>query len=423
VPRSNTPIPATSWPGRVTALILFTGLALGLVVPKVAGGVFLLLALMGIIWLEPGLARRRLELDSHERLLVFSVLAFVGVWLLSWLVHGLGPIGGDDVGRILRLLLIIPAYLFLARVDGLERGWWSGLAAGAAIAGIYAIAFALAGEPSGWADRVEGPTNPIYFGGITLAFSLMLLPRVADPETAMGERVMMAGAVILGLTASAISGSRGAWLALIPMLMVYLFTLGSRQTTAWRFGVPLALLLVAATLTLLPGVPLGHRIVEAFESFSASGDEILRDDTLAVRWAMWQLSFEQLREAWIFGLGPDGFRAALEKAVAQGRLPDWFLEYHHPHNQFISAALIAGVPGLLTLVLLFGVSIRRFALLWQTGLQRTRLIGWSGLAAISVVVVMSLSESIFQRNSGIVWFALFMAAGHALVRVRRRAEL
>lgn len=423
VPRSDARIPATGWLGRLTALVLFTGLALGLVVPKVAGGVFLLLALMGIIWLEPGLARRRLALDARARLLTLVVFSFVGVWLIAWLGHGLGPIGGEDVGRILRLLLIIPAYLFLARVDGLDRAWWAGLTAGAVIAGGYAIAFTLVGEPGSWADRVGGPTNPIYFGGVVLAFSLMLLPRVADPESGLAVRLWISLALVLGLTASAISGSRGAWLALIPLLALYLVTLGTRQHPAKRFGIPLLIVALAVVLAFLPGVPLGQRVLDAFAFSGSHAAEIVREDTLAVRWALWQLSFDQLRDAWLFGVGPDGFRAALEAAVEQGRLPGWFLEYHHPHNQFISALLIAGVPGLITLVLLFAVPIGRFARLWRTGLERTRLVAWSGLAAVTVIAVMSVGESIFQRNSGIVWFGLLLAGSYAVVRVRQRREL
>ena len=423
VPRSDALISATGWLGRLSALLLFTGLALGLVVPKVAGGTFLLFALMGIIWLEPGLARRRLDLDAHERLLTLVVLLFVGVWLVAWLGHGLGSVGAEDVGRILRLLLIIPAYIFLARVDGLDRAWWAGLAAGAIVAGGFAIAFVLVGEPGSWADRVGGPTNPIYFGGVALAFSLMLLPRVADPESAPAVRIVMSLALVLGLTASAISGSRGAWLALAPLLVLYLFTLGTRQHPAKRYGVPLLIVVLAVALAFLPGIPLGQRVIDAFASSGSYGAEIAREDTLAVRWALWQLSLDQLRDAWLFGLGPDGFRAALEQAVGQGRLSDWFLEYHHPHNQFVSALLIAGLPGLITLVLLFAVPIGRLTRLWRTGLERTRLVAWSGMAAVSVLAVMGLSESIFQRNSGIVWFGLLLAGGYAMVRVRQRREL
>lgn len=423
VPRSSLPIPASSWLGRITALILFLGLALGLVLPKVAGVAFLLLALMGIIWLEPGLARRRWDLDGHERLLIFAVIAFVGVWLLAWLGHGLGPIGGEDASRILRLLLIVPVCIFLARVDGLERAWWSGLAVGAAVAGVYAIAFAVAGEPGSWAERVGGPTNPIYFGGVVLAFSVMLLPHIADNDAPPFVRALMAAAIVLGFCASALSGSRGAWLALLPLLVLYLLTMGTRQVPAVRFGLPLAIMVLAAVISMLPGVPLGQRIIDAFASFDAASGEIMREDTLAVRWKLWQISFDQLRDAWLFGVGPEGFRSALEQAVADARVPAWFLEYHHPHNQYISMLMIAGLPGLVTLLLLLTVPLRRFAMLRHTGLERTRLCGWAGLAAIAVLAVMALSESIFQRNSGIIWFALLLAAGHAMVKVRYRGEL
>jgi O-antigen ligase len=419
---SKARVPETSWLARLASLFLFLALALGLVLPKVAGAAFLLLALMGIVWLEPGLFRRRWDLDRHERLLAFVVVLFVAVWLSAWFMHGLDEVGRDDVGRILRLLLLVPLYLFLARVDGLERVWWTGVGAGAAIAGGYAIGFAWIGQPGEWADRVGGPTNPIYFGGIVLAFAVMLLPRVADLHLEPWKRLIAAAAIALGLIASALSGSRGAWLTLVPLLALYLATLGTRQRPAWRFGLPLAMLLFAVGLSMIPGIPLSERVVDAVTSLTQGGG-LVREDTLSVRWALWSLSVEQIREHWLLGLGPDGFRAALEQAVASGRLPEWMLEYHHPHNQFLSAMLIAGIPGLISLCLLFGVPLRRFTMLWQSGLRRTRLIGWSGLAIVAVIAVMGFGESIFQRNSGIVWFALLTASAYAQVQVRHRLEL
>ncbi|MGK7296760.1 MAG: O-antigen ligase family protein [Candidatus Wenzhouxiangella sp. M2_3B_020] len=423
VPHDVKVVSETSWLARATALVLFAGLAFGLVVPKVAGGSFLLLALLGIIWLEPLLLRRHWRLDAHERLLTFSVVAFVLVWLVAWLAHGLDPVGADDVGRIARLLLVVPVAVFLARVDGLERAWWGGLAVGCAVAGAYAIGFAWGGEPGAWAERVGGPTNPIYFGGVVLAFAVMLLPRPADASLDGPTRMAVSAAIALGLIASALSGSRGAWLALAPLLVLYLLTLGARQRPLWRYGVPLAIVAAAVLLALIPGVPLGERVADAVRSLSESGGGLARDDTLAIRWALWDLSIERIGEGWLFGHGPGGFRAALEQAVASGELPAWMLEYHHPHNQLLSVLLIAGLPGIAALALLFGVPLARFARLWRSGLERTRLIGWSGLAAVTVLAVMSLGESIFQRNSGIVWFVLLTAVAYAIVRVRYRREL
>ncbi|MDT8407976.1 MAG: glycosyltransferase [Wenzhouxiangellaceae bacterium] len=421
--RAFSRVPASNWLARVSSLVLFTGLALGLVLPKVAGAVFLLLALLAIIWLEPWLLRNRWNLARHEKLLILAVFAFVATWMLAWMVHGLDSTGHDDVGRILRLLLIIPVYLFLRRVEQIEWSWWWGLAAGGAIAGGYAIGFAVVGEAGQWAERVGGPTNPIYFGGIVLAFALMLLPRIADAELHRSARLAIAASVLLALGASALSGSRGAWLALPLLLLLYQFTLGTRQTPAWRIGLPLAILTFVVAISLLPGVPLGQRIGDGLSSMTRSEQAARPDDTLAIRWQMWRISGQQIRQDWLFGGGPGNFRAALEQAVADGRLAPRFLEYHHPHNQYLSVLLIAGLPGLFSLLLLFGVVLRRFTSLWQTGLERTRMLGWSGLAAITVLSVMSVSESIFQRNSGIVWFGLLIAGASAMVTSRRRREL
>ncbi|MFU8877196.1 MAG: O-antigen ligase family protein [Wenzhouxiangellaceae bacterium] len=422
-PRGGVLVDADSVLGQVVRLILFLGLALGLVVPKVAGGAFLLLALIAIIWLEPGFLRRKTHLDRHERLLLLAVSLFVGVWLLAWAGHGFGPTGLEDAGRILRLLLIIPLVMFLSRVDGLEQGWWSGLTAGAALAGIYALWFALAGQQGEWAERVGGPTNPIYFGGVVLAFSLMLLPRVADAALAWPLRLLAGLAVALGLAASALSGSRGAWIALLPLLLLYWFTLGTRQSRRWQLGLPLAIVVFALLLAFLPGVPIGQRLAEGFSAIGSLTDEISPYDTFAIRLAMWQVALDTVSGNWWTGTGPAGFRSALEEAVASGALQPWFLEYHHPHNQYLSALVIAGIPGLISLLLLFGVPAWRFIQLWHTGLERARLIGWSGLVAVTVLAVMALTESIFQRNSGIVWLALLMATSFALVRVQQRREI
>jgi len=424
VPRGGALVGAESWLGRVTALILMVALGFGLIVPKLAGGALLLLALIAIVWFEPGLKRHGVSLDRHERLLVFAVLAFVGIWLANWVGHGLDAVGRDDVGRILRLLLIIPIALYLGRVDGLERGWWTGLALGCATAGGYALWFVLSDQPGEWAERVGGPTNPIYFGGIVLAFALMLVPRITDTSLAASKRALAALAVALAMLASALSGSRGAWLALPPLMLLYLTTLGTRQTPRARLGVPALILIFFFLLALLPGVPLGERLLDAWTALTRDqAVPLSREDTLGIRWALWRLSGDALQSAWLFGLGPDGFRTALEQAAEAGALPEWMLEYHHPHNQYFSMLLIGGVPMLLALVLLLGIPIRRFAQLWHTGLERSRLIGWSGLVALTVIAVMGLSESLLQRNAGIVWLALLTGAGFGLVRDRQRAEL
>lgn len=410
-------MPATSWLGHGTALIVFLALALGLVVPKVAGAAFLLLALVGIIWLEPLVFRGAWRMRPEERRLAIVVVAFVAVWLLSWWVHGLHPIGFDDVGRILRLLLIVPLVLFLSRVEGLARGWWAGLTVGAIGAGVYAIGYALGDQSGEWAERAGGPTNPIYFGGLAYAFALMLLPRAADPRLASGARIAAAAGVVFGLVASAMSGSRGAWLTLPPLLIIYVLYMAPSATSLRRFSAPALVLALAAGLSFAPGVPFGDRLVDAWDSISTSDAALDLEDTLAVRWALWKVSAAAIAEHPWAGGGPGLFRDALEQAVAAGQAHPGLLRYHHPHDQFLSAWLLAGPIGLVVLLALFALPP---VLIWRAltaaPAYPARHLAWSALTGVLVMLALAVGESIFQRNSGVVWFALLIALGLALAR-------
>jgi len=411
------------WLDRAVALIIFLTLALGLVLPKVAGAGFLLSGLIAIVWLSLNHGWRLSDLSPLERLMLMAVALYVLVWIAGWLVNGLRPEGADAVSRILRLLLIIPLLLFVRRLDGVERAWWLGLTLGAAIAGIYALWFFLTGDSGGFEVRVSGTTNPIYFGGIALAMGLMLLPRVQDPNLPVRHRVLTAFAILLAIAASALSGSRGAWLALPPLLIVYLFTLGANQPWRWRFGVPAFLTLITLVIMVSPITPMSQRASAGITDLVAFVEGHHSEGTIGRRVGLWQTAGDVIREHPLTGGGPGSFPNALAQAVAEGRLGEHLLNYEHPHNEYLSALVQAGVPGLAALLLMLAIAIKRLARVWHTGLQGTRYLGWSGLAGLTTIAVMGLSESLFERNIGIVWFSFFTAVSLALVHARRRQEL
>jgi O-antigen ligase len=270
---------------------------------------------------------------------------------------------------------------------------------------------------------VGGATNPIYFGGIVLAMGLMLLPRLQDTSLPGWVRGLAALAIIMAVSASALSGSRGAWLALPPLLILYFYTLGARQSVRWRLGLPIAVVALALFALLNPLVPMSERATTGVAEVSTLLQGESSDGTLGRRVAMWKIAGEVAGQNLLTGAGPGGFRQALEVAVAEGRLDPFYLEYRHPHNQYLSALTHAGLAGLAILIILLGLTLRRHVRLWLTGLERTRYLGWTGLVAITMLATMALTESIFERNAGIVWFSLFTALSIGLVHARRRQEL
>ncbi len=414
---------APVWLNRLVAITVFAVLALGLIIPKLAGAGYLLLGLTGLVWLSIRNCWRPGDLVPIERLLFMAIVLYVLVWIGGWLINGVDPAGFDAIGRIARLLLIIPILLLIRQLDGIEQAWWRGLTVGALLAGGYAWWSYLSGQVGPFGERVVGTTNPLYFGGISLAFALMLLPRLRDFSLPAPVRLVAVAALILAISASALSGSRGAWLVLPALLIIYLFTLGASQPARWRYGIPAAFMLIAALFVLSPQSPMSERSLDGFEDVAAlvRGDKA--EGTLGRRLALWEIAADIIIEHPLTGAGPGEFPHRIERAIDAGELPADYNAYHHPHNEYLSALTHAGIPGLIALILLFGIALRRHGRVWQTGLKRTRYLGWSGLAGLSTLAVMALSESLFERNSGIVWFGLFTALSAGLIHARRRQDL
>jgi O-antigen ligase len=415
-------VPAGHWLSRIVAGIMFLTLAVGLVLPHALGIGFFLVAIMAMVWLTRHRLWGRMDLTKHERLLLFGIFVYVGVWVIAWLAHGM-PVGASALDRTLRLLLIIPVYLFIRQVDGLERAWWLGLTIGAIGAGSYALWQVLMHTSGPFVLRVEGTTNPIYFGGIALIFGIMLLPRISDGRLPTAIRALAAFAVFMALAASALSGSRGVWIGIPIILGIYLWTLGLRQPPRWRFGVPAVLLLLTLAVIMLPHSPLVERTVIGLFELIALAEGRVAEDSIGLRMELWHLAWRTGIEHLPLGGGPGAYREAIELAVANGRLDERFLAFRHEHNQFFTALTIAGLPGLLSAVLLFGLPQLRFTRLWQSGLERTRFLGWCGLSALLLLTVLALSESLFERNNGVLWFSLLTAFSAGLVQSRRRTEL
>jgi O-antigen ligase len=404
---------------QVVALILFLTLATALVIPNVLGAGYFSLALIAMIWLTRNRAWHGGHLSQGERALVMSVLVFVGIWVLAWAVHGFTDEGTRAGGRIWRLLPLIPIFLLLRRMDGLERSLWNGLVAGGIIAGGYAIWFVASGQTgihhigdSGF--RVEGTTNPIYFGGIALAFALMLVPRVIDDRHSPTVRTLALIAIVLAFTANALSGSRGAWLAVPILIVVFFFTLGARQSPAWRFGTSITLLVLSILALTAPMLPMHERLGETWIEVKLIGDGINSEGAIGLRLKMWSVAWTQFLENPWLGAGPGAYQDALHATATANDWHPIMLRYRHPHNEYLSALTNAGIPGLVSFMAMFAVVAVRFFRHLLAADRDQRFLAWCGLAGIVTLAVMAGSESIFERNTGVAWFALLTATLSAI---------
>ncbi len=410
----STRVTADSTLSRLTGAVLFATLALGLVVPNAVDAGLVALVLLALGWLGLSGAWRRPGIGGLERLYPALPLIYVLAWLAAWAWHGLPEAGIGMAERLPKLLAIVPLYLFMRRVDGLDGAWWNGLVAGCLIAGGYALWYTWTGQESVHGVRVPGPTNPIYFGGLSLAFALMLIPRLADERRSMPARLLTIAAIVLAFVANALSGSRGAWLAIPALLAIYFFTAGAGQPLRWRLGVPFVIAALSLVVLLSPILPMSDRLDETLAELSVMADGGNGTGGFGRRVQLWEVAGGLIGAEPLSGTGPGSFRQGLVESVESGVHDKVLLRYDNPHNQYLSALIDGGAGLLACLVALFAAPILLVLGLSRRYSRQCRYLAWCALAAGAVLAIMALSESIFERSSGVVWFALLTSVSTAL---------
>ena len=124
------------------------------------------------------------------------------------------------------------------------------------------------------------------------------------------------------------------------------------------------------------------------------------DTSIGLRLLYWQNSWEIIRQHPWFGVGTGGFREAYAR-VNQERSPLSFAT-DNPHNQYVLVATMAGIPGILSLLVIFAVMFRQ-AFVMRDDLQRVRY------AFPLFFLTIMLTESYLKVYETAFFFVLFSA--------------
>ena len=349
--------------------------------------------------------------------------AFSGMAAL-WLLDVGAAWGWGSMDRPAKYLLALPCIFYLMAFQPRPAWLWAGIAAGAIGSGLVGLyqtyAMGLA--------RANGFTNAIQYGNLSLLLALMAgLVLVAQwPRWVLWQRGLLASAVLLGLAGSLLSQSRGGWLALALLLPVCAWLL-ARTTGQRRVYWGLCALVVAAgALSQLPAVE--QRVDEAMhevEIHQARGDS---HSSVGQRLAHWQLAWQMgLERPWT-GWGRAGYTEEKARRVANGSAHPFVLQFGHAHNELLDLFAKRGVPGVLLLLVFYGVPL---ALFWPTS---ERIRGASGqvdkeslsLCLVGVMLPLSyigfgLTQVFLAHNSGNLFY-LFMCPLVLATLNRRRAR-
>ncbi|MDX1442562.1 MAG: glycosyltransferase [Gammaproteobacteria bacterium] len=404
----------TGWRATVVALFIALFPLAALLVDSGATGSLLVVGILGIAFtLQDG---RPVNLTRDEKLLVFSVVFFFAVAVLAWALGEISYLGFKKVGRLARFLLFVPIFLAVRRVPGREFLWWFGLAFGAIGAAVYALWQAGADE----IVRVAGPSDPIAFGALALVMGFMSLGGITHFRQHHPVLVVLpATAVVAGCVASFLSGTLTTWLALPALLFLVflLFARGPGRLRWWLLGG------IVLLVSLLYGLSVAGRDLVATTGVGSLAALQAGPVGFDERFVMWQVAWASFLENPLLGAGVGGYIQNVREWYEAGRIDAFFLDYNHPHNEYLSVLASRGLVGLVALFLLFIVPLKHFLWAWRHRDAEIVALSFAGIALIVGYMHFALVEAVFDRSLQITFYVFSLSVIYGLIRARERVYL
>jgi len=330
---------------KLNYLLLFLFPIAGMLVHGWLTNIFNLLFLLGLLYLS----RRTESLHKEDRAFLYICAAYVSIYILSGIVNGWGPIQTHDLGTELRFWMIIPIYLLVRE----RHSSWRWLLLGCLLGIVFIFVQAYyevywLGKPTAWgaySKNIIGPFSAL------LGFWVLFLWK---QFSSYYQKAVIVLAFFLAMLATAMSGSRGAYVGFVVMLCVWLF-----MYIRLRY-VLVAMILALGGITLIyQKVAIVHEgtnaAIAGFKAYMqepdiASSKIVMRSTEIHLE--MWRATKYFVSDYPVLGVGPGNYEITAQKYAREGKVNPVIGNYSHPHNIFLEALCSKGLVGLICLLLL-----------------------------------------------------------------------
>ena len=349
-------------------------------------------------------------LTKEAKWLIWTLLFYFSVFVLSWLIHD-GKI--RELDNPSRVLLFIPVLLLLLHIPpGLNMVLYA-IPLGSMIAGITAIYDKLVlHSEMAFSSRImhiQGGDISMSLGMFSFAIGFYFFQKTQLKLTALCIL-----AALFGILGSILSTARGGWPAL-PILLIALLWIYRRNLSKTFFITLIGLFTLAIIgITQMPNNQISARFAAAQDDIQQYLEQGNGSTSVGARFDMWQSVFIMVQEKPILGWGTQGAPQKRHQLAEQGIISQYAGQFTHAHNQYLDDLSKRGIVGLVTFLAIFIIPLRRFMPGLKSDSAETKLISTLGTLHVLAVMIYCLSQSFFTHNSGnlfyffltIVWYAL-----------------
>ncbi len=363
------------------------------------------------------------RLAREDRIIACVLLLFFAVALAMFWIHGNKARSLDESSRC---LLAIPILLLLLDAPPRLAYLWAGLAVGAlAAAGV--AAWQIHGSPDALQRATGFVTSAVPFGDMGLAMGVLCAAGLAwaarQGPRAQHWRAMLLAGFAAGLYCSMASGSRGGWLALPPVAILFCVAFLNKRNAPKAIMAGMAAVIAVAAMLAIPETDLRLRYDEAVTEVA---DYVERHDpksSIGGRLEVWRAAAISIPQRPLLGWSHKDYPAHLQGLIAAGQVAPYAATLANTHNNYLEAWLFQGLPGLLALLALLAVPFWLFCKRLRHDDPDVRVLALSGAALQVCFFIFGLTHVILGRNSGMTFFVLALVILWACMRQAERPSL
>jgi O-antigen ligase len=373
------------------------------------GGQSAIVLLLTMLYVFIAKRKESTNLTLHKEEKIFLYLVFV-FWLLQLFGILYQPEGYEfenaraqlkSFDYPMRWLLLLPVFFLLRHylVD------WRVMAIGMSIGVFISVAIATHHVYVLDLDRAYGGSNhPIPFAELMVAADLLLWMLMIYAWN-NGNKIIsfiLLVASLAGFYGSLLSVTRGAWLAYVFMIAIWLLYMFKKSFSDRRhlFSTPIIVRLLLAVLVFYTVSQtdqyqvLQSRSIETINNLAGDNYNLAIGNRLVI----YQDAFEVIKQH-PFGVGTDNFLAIKQSNNNA---------YSQAHNELINLWVENGIQGVITLLLLLGYAFKVFYQHLKHSNDLVSIYAACGLMLIVSYMIFGFSQAVFSHHQTLIFFIFYL---------------